>query len=116
MDNEEIDRALGALADELARRRVKAKIYLVGGAAMVLAFHARTSTGDVDAGVYPPERVLEAAAAVGQRLGLPEGWLNDHAKIYMPVVGATHWQPVRHWESLDVLASDERTMLALKLR
>lgn len=116
MDSDEITAALEALAGELRRQRVNAKIYIVGGAAMVLAFHARTSTADIDAGVYPPEKVLAAADEVGLRLGLPKGWLNDQAKIYLSGLGPNRWLPVLHWDSLEVVAADERTMLALKLR
>ena len=116
MELDEINQALDALAAELAQRGVRGKIYLVGGAAMILAFQSRTATGDVDAGVYPPEEVLAAAAEVGRRLGLPEDWLSDQAKIYFPSVGSIRWNPVLHWDSLEVVAADERTMLALKLR
>jgi hypothetical protein len=116
MDALEMTRALDALAVELRRRHVTAKLYLVGGAVMVLAFQARPSTNDIDADVYPPEQVLEAADSVGRQLGLAEGWLNNDAKIFLPVVGTIRWAPVFHRDSLEVVAADEQTMLAMKLR
>lgn len=116
MDGTEIVHALEALAAELARRKVTAKLYLVGGAVMVLAFHARSSTNDIDADVYPPDKVLDAADVVGHQLGLPNGWLNNNAKIFLPLVGTIRWAPVLHLGSLEVVAADELTMLALKLR
>lgn len=116
MDVTEITQALEALAIELTRRKVTAKLYLVGGAVMVLAFHARSSTNDIDADVYPPDKVLEAADTVGHQLGLPRGWLNNDAKMFLPIMGTTRWTPVLRRDSLEVVVADEQTMLALKLR
>lgn len=116
MDEPQIRRALQALGAELARRKVMAKIWLVGGAVMVTAFRARESTDDIEAGIYPADQVRHAADTVGRRLGLPEGWLNDQAKVYMPVVGEPRWVPVARFGSLEVVSADERTMLAMKLR
>jgi hypothetical protein len=116
MDTSEMIQALDALAAELGRRRVTAKLYLVGGAVMVLAFRARSSTDDIDADVYPPEQVMEAAGVVGRQLGLPKGWLNHDATSFLPVVGSVRWAPVFHRDWLEVVAADEQTMLALKLR
>ena len=44
LNREEIESALAELADQLSARNVKAKIYLIGGAVMMLAFDARFST------------------------------------------------------------------------
>lgn len=116
MDATEMVQALEALATELAGRRITAKLYLVGGAVMVLAFHARSATNDIDADVYPPEKVLEAADVVAGQLGLPRGWLNNDAKIFLPLTNTIRWAPVFHLDSLEVVAADEPTMLAMKLR
>ena len=48
LNRDEIESALAELADQLSARNIKAKIYLVGGAVMVLAFDARFTTGDID--------------------------------------------------------------------
>jgi hypothetical protein len=45
----EMERAFRALADRLARRGVIADIFVVGGAAMTLAYNATRVTRDVDA-------------------------------------------------------------------
>jgi hypothetical protein len=47
MDRDEIEGALRELAQEVDERGVMARIYLVGGAAMVLAYQSRFSTDDV---------------------------------------------------------------------
>jgi hypothetical protein len=53
MDRAEIIEALTALAAELERRGVSAEMYVVGGAAIALAFDERRSTRDIDA-VFEP--------------------------------------------------------------
>lgn len=72
------------LADELAVRGASATVFVVGGAAMSIAFDARRSTHDIDAAFEPSREVREAAAVVAGRHNLDEGWLNDGAKGFMP--------------------------------
>lgn len=55
-------------------------MYIVGGAAIALAYDKRRSTRDRDAVFEPKAVIYEAAAAVAERLGLPPGWLNDAVK------------------------------------
>ena len=83
MDREDIEGALLELAEELDRRGVVARIYLVGGAAMVLAYESRFSTDDVDVSGYPTEDVLAVAAEVAERRGLRPDWLDDSVKVYL---------------------------------
>jgi hypothetical protein len=83
MDRREIVDALTALAAELESRGVSAEMYIVGGAAIALAFDERRATRDIDAVFEPKSIVYEAAAVVGERLGLPGGWLNDAVKGFL---------------------------------
>jgi hypothetical protein len=83
MDRSEIIVALTALAAELERRGVSAEMYVVGGAAIALAFDERRSTRDVDAVFEPKNLVYEAAAVVAEQRGLPPGWLNDAVKGFL---------------------------------
>lgn len=55
MDREAILAALRALGALLAARGVQAEMYIVGGAAIALAYDARRSTRDIDA-VFEPRR------------------------------------------------------------
>ncbi len=54
--------ALQALGDELTRRGVRGQIFIVGGAAMALAYSTRRVTKDIDA-VFEPKSAIYAAAA-----------------------------------------------------
>jgi methylmalonyl-CoA mutase cobalamin-binding subunit len=77
MRRDEILSALQALAERLDARGIEGELYVVGGAAIAIAFDARRATRDVDA-VFEPKRELYAAAEeVGVELGLPAGWLNS---------------------------------------
>ena len=115
MDGGEIVAALTDLAAEVGRRGIRAKLFLVGGAVMVLVFGARTGTADVDGAASNPA-VYEVARQVGQRRGLPDEWINDAAKGFIPLAVEPDWQPVLAVGDVEIVAADEWTMLAMKLR
>lgn len=70
--------ALDGLSRYLAERDIRAHIYFVGGAAMVLAHGSARLTRDVDAlAIDRREEVLDAARSVAEELGLARSWLND---------------------------------------
>ena len=69
----ELERAFTALGERLARRGVVADVFVVGGAAMALAYDARRVTRDVDARFVPHGIVLDEARRVAQDLGLRGG-------------------------------------------
>jgi hypothetical protein len=83
MDRDEIVAALTALGSDLTERGITADLYVVGGAAIALAYDARRSTRDIDAVFVPKAEVYEAAARVGDSLGLAAGWLNDAVKGFL---------------------------------
>lgn len=114
MDRGEIIEALTALADELTQRGISAEMYVVGGAAIALAFDERRSTRDIDAVFEPKEVVYEAAASVGERRGLPPGWLNDAVKGFL-VGDDPAAAPVLDLPGLRCLAASPETLLALKV-
>jgi len=83
MGRSELERAFAALGERLARRGVVADLFVVGGAAMALAYDANRVTRDVDATFVPHGVVLDEARAVAAELGLPPWWLNERASVYV---------------------------------
>ena len=80
----DLERAFTALGERLARRDVVADVFVVGGAAMALAYDASRVTRDVDARFLPHGIVLEEARRVADDLGLPPWWLNEQAASTSP--------------------------------
>ena len=75
--------AFTALGERLLRRGVVADVFIVGGAAMALAYDATRVTRDVDSLFVPHGVVLDEARNVAQDLGLPMWWLNEQANVYI---------------------------------
>lgn len=89
-------------------------MYVVGGAAIALAYDARRSTRDIDAVFEPKNEIYQEAAEVAADLSLPPGWLNDAVKGFLagddPQAG-----PVLDVAGLRCLAASPRILLALKV-
>jgi hypothetical protein len=81
---ERIIAALGALGEELTREGIHGQVFIVGGAAMALAYSSRRVTRDIAAVFEPKTAIYDAAARVAERLGLPDDWLNDGVKVFLP--------------------------------
>jgi hypothetical protein len=114
MDRKEIIDALTSLAAELDSRGVVAEMYVVGGAAIALAFDERRATRDIEAVFEPKNVVYEAAAVVADQLGLPGGWLNDAVKGFLESEDPAA-APVLDLPGLRVLVASPETLLALKV-
>ena len=87
LGREDIRALLDDLSAELAARGARAELFLVGGAALAVAYDATRSTRDLDAVFIPADVVRRAASAVAEREGLAEDWLNDAVKGFLPGPG-----------------------------
>ncbi len=112
LDSKTILRLFSALNDELRRAGVRGEIGICGGAVMCLVFNARESTKDVDAVFVPTQEIRDASRAVADKLGVPEGWLNDAAKGYFLSQPPVH--DVVELSHLRVWAPQADYMLAMK--
>lgn len=113
MDRNEILTALTTLGRRLAQRDVVGELYVVGGAAIALAFDERRATRDVDAVFEPKLIIYEEAARVADELHLPAGWLNDGVKGFL--AGPDPW-PAQVFEvpGLRVQSASPEMLLTLK--
>lgn len=84
LDRANLLELLDALDAELGRRDVQAELFVVGGAAIALAYDARRSTSDVDAVFVPAAEVRLAARSVAEARELDPDWLNDGVKGFLP--------------------------------
>lgn len=83
MRRDEILGLLTELGRRLAARDVQGEMYVVGGAAIALAFDERRSTRDIDAVFEPKRLIYDIAAEIAEERGLPSGWLNDAVKGFL---------------------------------
>ena len=110
----ELLEALRELDEELKILNVRGEVFIVGGAAMAIAYDTRRTTGDVDAVFVPSSEVRTAASRVAERLNLEPDWLNDGAKAFLP--GEDENQiGVYEGPHLSVAAASPQYLLAMKL-
>ena len=113
----ELRAALGEVAGRLQRRGRRARVYVVGGAAMVLAHGADRLTRDIDAAVIEGHGpLLEEVRAVARERAWPSTWLNEQATSYLPPAPDRHSEIVFDHPALVVAAASPRHMLAMKAR
>jgi len=114
LGREEIRTLLDDLSAELAARGAHAELFLVGGAALAVAYDATRPTRDLDAVFIPTDVVRQAAAAVAEREGLAQDWLNDAVKGFLPGPDPDA-QRFYSSDSLIVDVASPRYLLAMKL-
>jgi hypothetical protein len=106
--------ALQALGDELTTLGVSGRVFIVGGAAMALAYSSRRVTKDIDAVFEPKSTIYQAAARVARELDLPEDWLNDAVKGFMPGEDRDR-VPLPDVRGIEVTTASPAYLLAMKL-
>ena len=110
----EIVDLLTDLGGRLAARGVEGEMYVVGGAAIALAFDERRSTRDIDAVFEPKAVIYEIAGQLAKERDLPDGWLNDAVKGFL--AGADPDAPlVLEVDGLRVSTASPRILLAMKV-
>jgi len=114
MRRDEIQELLSELGRRLDVRGAEGEMYVVGGAAIALAFDSRRSTADIDAVFEPKATIYEVARELADERGLPEGWLNDAVKGFL--AGADPDAPlVLEVPGLRVSTASPRILLAMKV-
>lgn len=104
------------LDEELGRSGIRGDVFMVGGAAMAVAYDARPATRDVDAIWHPSAEVRAAAARVAARHeDLDDDWLNDGVKGFLPGEDVGERRVVFDEAFLTVSAASPAYLLATKL-
>ena len=107
---------LDELAGKLRRRKARAQVYVIGGAAMSLAFDRSRTTHDIDARIDRGHGALiEAVREIASERGLPDSWLNGQATANMPKSPDTRAQTVYESEYLTITGASAEHILAMKL-
>lgn len=76
---ENLDQYLKELSKEFRKRagtKMPAEIILIGGASILINYGFREMTYDMDAIIQASSAMKDAINQVGDRMGLPNGWLN----------------------------------------
>lgn len=113
-DKARIVTLLNELAVELVARGQRGELFLVGGAAMAIAYDTRRATRDLDGVFEPKQAVYAAAARVAAVHDLPEDWLNDAVKGFLPGPDAEACVFFDH-PGLSVRVASPRYLLVMKL-
>jgi hypothetical protein len=104
------------LDEELRRDGIHGDVFIVGGAAMAVAYDARPATRDVD-GIWRPSAEVRAAAVrvAARHDDLDESWLNDGVKGFLPGDDPGAQRVVYDGSHLSVSAASPEYLLATKL-
>lgn len=105
---------LAQLDEELQRRGRGAVIFVVGGAAMALAYRSDRATDDIDGTFQPRDVVLDAAAVVAEQNGLHKHWLSDGVLQLLPPVPDDHPHTERIGPALTLEVASAEYILAMK--
>ncbi len=105
---------LGELGTVLDRQGIRGEMFVVGGAALALAYSTRRSTRDIDAVFEPKLLIYEEAATLAERHGLDRSWLNDAVKGLLPGPDPAP-QEIADLPGLRVTVASPAYLLALKV-
>lgn len=111
---DEMRELLRDLDAELQRVGKAALIFVVGGAAMALAYNTDRASADIDATFEPRDVVLDAAAVVARRRNLDKYWLSDGVRDYMPPERDDHPRSERIGPALVIEIASPEYVLAMK--
>ena len=112
----ELIELLDTLSQRLRRKRVVARLYVIGGACMALAYGRGRSTRDIDARIDTGHGALiDAAHDIARERGLSQSWLNDQATSAIPRGPDRRAQTLYESPHLVVTGASAQYLLAMKL-
>lgn len=116
LSREDIVRLLVDVGARLDANGIRGELFVVGGAAMALAYNTRRLTADVDGVFEPKSAIYDAARAVArEHRHLPADWLNDAVKGLLPGTDPDA-RVLLEVPGLTVSVPSPRYLLALKVQ
>ncbi len=112
-DTPEPLRRLALLDRAFALLELEVEFYLLGGAVLFQAFHARPPTAHVSALFRPPGAVIDAVATLTRREGWPGDWLTGAIKEHL--IGGVRSDRYLELANLSVFVPPLEYVLALKV-
>ncbi len=114
---EKVSALLAELGERLAGRGIEGEIYVVGGAAMMLAYDRNRITRDIDAVGVPQEEIdAEVRAMAADHRDLDRDWLNAKVLPMLPRGVDGEKLQVLGAPGLTVNVASPRWLLAMKSR
>lgn len=108
--------AFQSLSMKLQLRRTRGVVYVVGGAAVALAYDDTRLTQDVDARIDEGHgAVISAAVEVCRERGWNDAWLNEQPVIFIPKGEDSGAATVFAQPGLVVRAAAPRRLIAMKM-
>jgi Nucleotidyltransferase of unknown function (DUF6036) len=113
--SERIREALLELGSRLDAQGHRADLYIVGGAAMALAFDRTRVTRDIDAVFAPKTVVYDVARTMAEESeDLDENWLNDAVKGFLAKTEDDDARVFLEEKGIRVLVASPRRLLAAR--
>ncbi len=113
MDSKTVLKAMKRLGELASEEGLHLECCIYGGALMMLAYNARTSTKDVDAVLCPRDPALRLADRVAKEMNLPRHWLNDQVRTFLAPSGQFQELPI-DLPGLHITAPTAGYLLAMK--
>lgn len=114
LGKDDIESLLTDLGRQCASRGINVEMFLVGGAAMALAYSRKRVTRDLDAVFEPKTAVYAVAQRMADERGLPRDWLNDAVKGVLPDGPDTGEQVTYSADGIEVMIASPEYLFAMK--
>lgn len=112
----ELLKLLDMLSERLHSRQAVARLYVIGGACMALAYDRGRSTEDIDVRIDAGHAaLLDAAHQIARERGLPQAWLNEQAMSALDVGTDERAPTLYESRHLVVTGASAQYLLAMKL-
>ena len=112
----DIKTLLDKLSERLREKQAFAKVHVVSSACIALAYERERTTQDIDVRVDAGHKALEdAIREIAQEHDLPQRWLNDQARGFIPESDDARSPTLYESQSLVVTGASGEYLLAMKL-